>query len=176
MRAIVAIPLLFGILFTMPKYVAFGADVPKRLMLIQGRTLIAYFEGTYSELKQAEIFFGYGWLDDHRVFVAYNKTGRGEATAELEVIDLSQSQITKLTSIGGVGESYFDVNSSTGDVVYDDSGGIHLLRINAKTNSYEIINVKNVDCHNAFWVDTKTIGCFLFTKEKPIFMEFPLPK
>ena len=156
---------------------AFAADEPdtsKRLILAQGHLLNAYFEGNYQEIKRAEIFYGYGWLDDHRVFVAYQK-GRGEAVAELEVIDLRQGRTTKLTSIGGVGESNFDVNPFTVEVAHADSGGVKLLIIDAKTNSYKIDDIrKGVYCFGAFWVDKKTIGCLVFKNEKPDFVKFPV--
>ena len=181
---IVAILLFVPILFAALGHAAGEPVVSKRLALIyQGRVLIAYFEGQYREIKQIEgFFYGYGWLDDYRVFVAYQQQGTGEAVAELEVIDLRQSRTTKLTRIGGVGESHFDVNSSTGEVVYDDSSGIHLLRIDVKTNSYKIYTIKEIDilkkdvgCHGAFWVDSKTVGCFVFKNAKPDFVKFPVP-
>lgn len=183
-RVIVAILLFAPILFAALGYAAGEPVVTKRLALIyQGRVLVAYFEGRYREIKQTEgFFYGYGWLDDHRVFVAYQQEGTGEAVAELEVIDLRQSRTTKLTRIGGVGESHFDVNSSTGEVVYDNSSGVHLLRIDAKTNSYKIYVIKEIDilkkdvgCHGAFWVDSKTVGCFVFKNAKPDFVKFSVP-
>ena len=181
---IVAILLFVPILFAALGHAAGEPVVSKRLALIyQGRVLIAYFEGQYREIKQIEgFFYGYVCLDYYRVFVAYQQQGTGEAVAELEVIDLRQSRTTKLTRIGGVGESHFDVNSSTGEVVYDDSSGIHLLRIDVKTNSYKIYTIKEIDilkkdvgCHGAFWVDSKTVGCFVFKNAKPDFVKFPVP-
>ena len=176
-RAVVTILLFVRILFAVPGFAADEPDVSKRLILIQGTTLIAYFEGRYQDVKRDKIFFGYGWLDNHRVFVAYSETSRSEAVADLEVIDLRQLRTTKLMRIGGVGESHFDVHPSTGEVVYDDSSGIYLLRIDAKTNSYKIVDIKkDVDCHIAFWVNNKTVGCFLFKNGKMNLMKFPVPE
>ena len=156
----------------------------RRLIVVQGRVLNAYFEGQYREIKRAKIIYGSGWLDDHRVFVAYQREGTGEAVAELEVIDLRQSRTTKLTGFGGVGESHFDVNSSTGEVVYADSSGVKLLRIDAKTNSYKIDVIKKIDilkkdvyCYGAFWIDNKTVGCLNFVDvNKTNFVKFPVQK
>lgn len=150
----------------------------KRLVLTQGRALNVYFEGQYREIKRAEIIYGYGWLDDHRVFVAYQQEGTGEAVAVLEVIDLRHSRTTKLTSFGGVGESHFDVNFATGEVVYADSSGVKLLKIDAKTNSYRVDDIKkNVECYGAFWVDNKTVGCLIFVgSNKTNFVKFPVAR
>jgi hypothetical protein len=151
-------------------------DTSKRLVLAQGRVLHAYFAGQYREIRRAELFYGYGWLDGHRVFVASQK-GRGEAVAELEVIDLRQSQTTKLVSLGGVGESNFDVSSISGEVVFGDSDGIKLLKIDSQTNAYKIEDVKKgVYCYGSFWVDAKTVGCLVYKNEKPEFMKFPVQR
>jgi hypothetical protein len=134
----------------------------KRLVLSIGSMLYAYYEGQYHLIKEAELIYGYGWLDNNRVFVAYQK-GRGEAVAELEVIDLRKSLITSLSSMGGVGESHFDVNPSMGDVVYNDASGIHVLKINPITNEYRIEDIKkDIICYGAFWVDNITVGCLVY--------------
>lgn len=148
----------------------------KRLVFTSGSVLNVYFEGQYREIKRAEFIYGYGWLDDHRVFVAYQKE-RGEAAAELEVIDLRQSRTTKLASMGGVGESYFDVNSYTGEIVYNDLNGIHLLKINPITNDSHIEDIKkNINCYSPFWVDSKTVGCLVYKDGKAEFVKFLLPQ
>lgn len=156
-------------------------DTSKRLILVQGHVLNAYFGGLYHEIKRATTFYGYGWLDEHRVFVAYQKQDTTEAVAQLEIIDLRQSKVTKLTSLGGAGESHFDVNVTTGEVIYNDSDGVKLLSIDAKTNTYKIKDVKkrdastyNVDCFGAFWVDNKTVGCSIFKNGKSNFVKFPI--
>lgn len=156
-----------------------GANPPtQRLVLVQGRVLNAYFEGQYREIKRAETIYGHGWLDDHRVFIAYQLERTGEAEAILEVIDLRDVRVTKLTSLGGVGDSHFDVNSATGEVIYADAGGLKVLRINERTNEYKIDNVKNdVLCYGAFWVDTKTAGCLVYQgKNRADFVKFPVPQ
>lgn len=65
-----------GLLDMMPTYAVGMGNTSDRLVVIHGRVLNAFTEGRYKEIKRAKIFYGYGWLDDHRVFVAYLK-GRG---------------------------------------------------------------------------------------------------
>lgn len=148
-----------------------------RLILFQGFILSAYYNDHYIEVKRLHpghaTFYGYGWYDDHRVFVAYQPEVTGEAVAEIEIIDLRLSKTTKLGSIGGVGESNFDVNPSTGEIVYSTDNGINLLRIDDKTNSLRVENVKkDVFCWGTFWIDNQTIGCKLIEKDKGTFIKY----
>lgn len=70
-------------------------------------------------------------------------------------------------TIGGVGESNFDVNTSTGSVVYNDSKGVHVLKIDPKTNLYQIDDVqKGMLCWGVFWIDNEMIWCLLLEGNK----------
>ena len=167
-------------LFAVPTYAAGDSNTAKRLILFQGFLLNAYFNDQYIEVKRLSpkhaIFYGYGWLDDHRVFVAYQREGYAAAIADLEIIDLRQSRTTKLKNVGAGGESNFDVNPSTGEVVFTTDDAVKLLRVDAKTNAYRIEDVKNEFCWGVFWIDSKTIGCKLVLKDGLKFVKYSIPR
>lgn len=136
----------------------------KRLMLLHWFILKAYYKDNLVEVKRLKIkgghFYGYGWLDNDRVFVAYQDEGSAAAVAILEIIDLRDSNVTTLTRIGGVGEARFDVNKSTGEVIYITGNEIKLIKINPNTGSYrDFPIIKNVKCWYVFWTDANTVGC-----------------
>jgi hypothetical protein len=146
-----------------------------RLVLAQGGAVLnVYFNGQYEQLKRARTFYGYGWIDKNRVFIAYQEEDTPEAVAILEVFDLSTKKVAKLIDIGGVGESNFDVNSSTGEIVFCDADGISLLKISAK-NTYQRQKLKKGDKFwGTFWVDENTVGTFVYGKDKSDFLKFPV--
>ncbi len=127
-------------------------------MLIQGTILNAYYGGRCVEIKRAETFYGYGWLDNNRIFVAYQPSEFAEAQANVEVIDLRDSKMTRIVTIGDIGEGNFDVNETTHEILFNDSDGIKLLLIKGD-NSYKIELLKNdVGEWSVFWIDNDTIG------------------
>lgn len=161
-------------LFVTTSIYANEKNINNRLIFIQGHVLNAYYQGEYKEIKRAEIFYGFGWLDEHRVFVAHQDPATSEAVAILEIIDLNKKVTVKLTSFGGAGESHFDVNSNTGDVVYNDSSGIHVLEVD-KNNSFVVHNIqKDINSWAVFWIDNTTVGTILFENGKKKFKKIKI--
>src|SRR6266702_6287778 len=100
-KTVLAIAAIFIVsLFMDSAYPAGGANASKRLMLFQGLILSAYFNDHYVEIKRAPLFYGYGWLDHHRVFVAYQREGSAAAYAESEIIDPRPSRTNTLARHG----------------------------------------------------------------------------
>jgi len=134
--ALLTAALLIMSLFAIPAYAVENSDTSKRLVLFQGFILHAYFDNKYVEVKrlspQSGIFYGYGWLDDHTVFIAYQREGYAEAIADFEVVDLLKKRTTKLDGIGGTGESNFDVNPTTGEIIFSNGDDINFLKLDAK--------------------------------------------
>lgn len=163
--------LALAIILNLTAASTYSADITsssKRLILHQGFILSAYYNDRYIEVKRlkpgAQFFYGYGWLDDDKVFVAYQSLDL-VAHAEMEIVDLRHGRTTRLEGIGGVGEATFDVNLATGHIVYSTGDDINIIKIDPKINSYQNQTVTNTDCWGAFWIDDKTIGCKLFDKE-----------
>ncbi len=147
------------------------ADAKTGIML-DGKTLKALFHGKYKVLKQGE-FYGYGWLDDHRVFIAYQQEGYAEAIVDAEVVDLKKDKVSELgTIMEAHGESNFDVNSHTGQVVFNGFGDkapdgafanvIRLMTFDKNSSAYNVETIKkNIDCTNVLWVNNNTVGATL---------------
>lgn len=168
-------------LIASPVHAAGNSSTSNRLILFQGFILNAYYNDQYVEVKRLDPyrsgskFYGYGWFDDNSVFVAY-QGNTAEAVAEIEIIDLRLMRTRKLKGIGGIGESLFDVNPATGDVIYSTGDEINLMKIDATNNTYRIEPVKQkTNCWAAFWIDSKTIGCKLIVKNKDVFVKYKVP-
>ena len=154
---------------------------PNRLILFQGFLLNAYHNDRYVEVKRLDAgrgtFYGYGWLDKDRVFVAYQDDSAGGAYAAMEIVDLRNLRTAKLKGIGGVGESFFDVNPTTGSIVFSTDVDVKLINIDTNSNSYRIDTIKpNTFCWGAFWIDSDTIGCKLMDKEGNPFVKYRVPQ
>lgn len=146
-----------------------------RLIQVQQWGLYAYFEGHYWQVKRADFFYGYGWLDDHRVFVAYEPEGEVAAYAILEVIDLRTSKTTEIKTFGATGEPNFDINPKTHQIVCNFSDGIKILTIDSD-NKLEIMTVaKDEIAWAVFWIDDHTIGYFTYRHEEKEFMTLQMP-
>lgn len=174
--------MLTAIIIAIPFGVRAELQESRRLVLFQGFILLAYYDNQYFEVKRLDPtqgrFYGYGWLDKDKVFVAYDLEQQGEAIADMEIIDLRQSKIVKLQAIGGVGESRFDVNTSRGEVIYSKESGIRLVSIETDLNKYQIYDyAKDVFCWAAFWVNDNTVGCRVYDdkSEKFVFKKYPIP-
>lgn len=176
---IVAIMLVLAIL-------PFGAKAVerefKRLIVFQGFVLLAYIDNQYVEIKRLKPnkgrFYGYGLLGKDKVFVAYDLEEQGEATANMEIIDLKQEKVIKLAKIGGVGESHFDVNSLRSQVVYSTGHDLRIISIDTVLNEYRIYTIlKNKSCWAEFWFDDDTVGCLVYDNksEKMVFKKYPVP-
>lgn len=144
--------------------------VNNKLILVQGRVLNAYYNGSYKVIKRADSFYGYGWIDTSRVFVAYQPKEEAEAFAKLELINIDSMNATKLTTIGGAGESYFDVNPETHEVVFNDSEGIKILSISNNSFRIRIVN-SDAKSWGAFWVNSNTIGYLHYEKGNEKFVK-----
>lgn len=151
---------------------AFADTEAQKGLVLEGNTLKAQFHGKYKVLRQGE-FYGYGWLDDHRVFIAYQQEGYAEAIVDAEVVDLNSGKVTKLgTIMEAHGESHFDVNSRTSQVVFNAFGDkvrggvrsnvIRLMTFDKNGSTYTVETLKkNIDCANVVWVDDKTVRATL---------------
>lgn len=149
----------------------------KRLILFQGTVLSAYYDDRYVEVKRLDpargMFYGYGWIGDGKVFVAYQDENEITAIANIEIVDLVDASRTKLANVGGVGESLFDVSDQNGDVVYSTETEIRIMRFNPEENSYSTSILKQgVFCWGAFWVDAKTVGCNLMDNGGSKFVKY----
>lgn len=155
-------------------------NTQNRLIMVQGRVLNVYFNGQYKEIKRAGTFYGYGWLDDHRVFVAYQPEGWAEASARTEVIDVQQPKSFSLGEIGDTGESNFDVNPDTKEIIFNGPEGIELMTVDLQNLSKPKLSrhirlIKKIDPEKdesvgwgVFWIDSRTIGYLNLTSKQLI--------
>lgn len=154
--------------------------------MLNGRTLNALYKGKLKLVKRGD-FYGYGWLDDHRVFIAYQDTHTAEASVQGEVIDFEKSQVFKIGGIkDGHGDSKFTVNSHTREVVFNGWGEpsdvaghledvIKLITFEAQSNSYQLKTIKrNINCKSIYWIDDNTIGAIPYGEHKsPVIITIP---
>ena len=152
-----------------------------RLVLFNGFILNAYYDDKYIEVKRLSpgtIIYGYGWLDENRTFIAYQRKD-SIAMADIEITNLKESKTTKLDGIGGVGESNFDVNKTTGRIIFSHRNHINELIISKNSKSYEIVPIKTFKqfdyCWAIFWIDTKTAGCKFIQNNEMKFMKYNIP-
>lgn len=173
-KGIIAMALLLA-LCVMPNTTFADTTNAQKGIVLQGKVLKVLFNGKYKELKRGD-FYGYGWIDEHRVFVAYQQEGYSEAVVNAEVIDLLKSRVVKLGGIlGAHGDTNFDVNSHTREIIYNAFGEeavdpegvnkeyvIKLISFKAQSDFYQVKTIKrNIDCRKIFWVDNNTIGATL---------------
>ena len=184
--AVVARKIVFGLamilvvsLITSAVYAAGESSTSKRLILFQGFILNAYHNDQYVEVKRLDVngrFYGFGWVDDDTVFVAYQRPNHVEAVVDVELINLRQLRTTKQKILGAGGESNFDVNPSTGEVVFNTDDDVKLLKFDTKTNSHRIDVISSGFCWGVFWIDSKTVGCKLAEKDKLKFVRYAVPQ
>lgn len=172
--------LLMVSFITSPGHAVDNTATTKRLILFQGNILHAFHNNKYIEVKRLspkDPFYGYGWIDDHTVFLAYQREGYAQAIADREIVDLLQNRRVKLESIDNVGESNFDVNPTTGEIVFSDGDNINLLKLNAKRDAYRIQEIKkNASCWAVFWIDSKIVGCSDSRRDdKDTFVKYSIP-
>ena len=179
----VAIGLVVTLMATSPSasvaYADGGSGVSKRLVLFQGFILNAYYNDQYVEVKRLDVngtIYGYGWVDDDTVFVAYQRPNQAEAVVDVDLINLRQLRTTKQKILGAGGESNFDVNPSTGEVVFNTDDAVKLLKFDTKTNSHRIDVISSGFCWGVFWIDSKTVGCKLVEKDKLKFVKYAVPQ
>lgn len=182
------VTILFLIILCVMTSATFADTLSSRKdIILQGKILKVLLNGEYKELKRGD-FYGYGWLDDHRIFIAFQQKGYSEAIINSEVIDLRKSKVIELgTIMEADGETNFDVNPNTSEVVFNGSeldktgsdefiGVIKLMVFDAKNNKPSIETIKTkIDCKNVLWVDNNTIGATLFDKQGT-FVTFPVPR
>ncbi len=145
-----------------------------RLIVIQGIALNAYYKGKYRTIWRAELFYGYGWIDGDRVFVAYQPREFSDARAIIKIVDLKTEKTIDIHEIGAAGESNFDSNPITHEIVFTDTipdvnlralSCIRLITIH-DDNTYAIKTIKTGGSPWAvFWIDKDTIG-YLESDEK----------
>jgi hypothetical protein len=141
------------------------SEINGRLILVQGTVLSAFYDNTYKIIKRADTFYGYGWIGNGEIYVAYQPTGYAEAYAVIEVIDFKSSKTVKVTTIGGAGDSNFDINKITKKIVYNDTDGIKVLTI--KNHSFDIKTIKSdPDAWGPFWLNVNTIVYMHADKER----------
>jgi len=142
-----------------------------RLLMFQGFVLSAYYDGQYIEVKRLKpgkaIFYGYGWLDDHRIFIAYQRQDDAEAIADIEVVDMLTGRTTNLKGLAAAGDSNFDVSPDTGKIIFSTGENIRLMTVGERGDSYQLLDIlKDTSCWGVFWINSSTIGCKLFEKGK----------
>ena len=147
--------------------------------VIQDYNLMAYYNGEYKEIiKESGGYYGYGLLDNDRIFVAMQPHGITAATAIVKTIDLKHQIEKRLFTIDAAGETSFDINSTTKNIVFNDLDGIKTLII-FKDNTYKIRTVfkRGVDPAVAFapfWIDEYTIGFMYVKTYKPEFIKLDI--
>jgi hypothetical protein len=167
---------------------AFATPNAQKDIVLQGKVLKVLINGKYKVLKRGD-FYGYGWLDDHRIFIAYQQEGYSEAIVHAEVIDLRKARVVKIDiELGANGETNFDVNSRTSEVVFnafgEDKAGpeggvtyaIKLITFDRNSSAYRVETIKeNIYCKDVLWVDDNTIGATLYDG-KETFVKIPVPR
>lgn len=132
-----------------------------KIKVIQGSILYVYTEGKYEEVFRAESFFyGYGLLDENRLFVAYQEKS-AEAVAIVKQINLTTKAVTDILEVGGAGESHFDSNSKSSRIVFNDFEGIKIIDCSLATEPrIQLIkeNVTGLTGFGVFWLNDSTIG------------------
>jgi len=137
--------------------------------------LNAYFDGQYRTIKHADTFFGYGWLDDHHVFVATQRPDYGYPAVVAEIINLRTWKATQLKGVNEViegGETNFDVDPVTREIVIGGGKYLQFMKVDVKTNTYRVVTIKNgvsgttPECWAAFWIDPKTVGCIRASQQE----------
>jgi hypothetical protein len=101
---------------------------------------------------------GYGMIDDHQVFLAYQAPGEAEAITIISIVDMRTGKEKKLDEIGGTGESFFDYNQENGRVVFNWVDGIYVFTLREFwPNRYKLV-ARSSNSFEAFWIDATTIG------------------
>jgi hypothetical protein len=166
----------------------FATPNAQKDIVLQGKVLKVLINGKYKVLKRGD-FYGYGWLDDHRIFIAYQQEGYSEAIIHAEVIDLRNARVVNIDVVFEThGETNFDVNSQTSEVVFNGYGeekvgpagststAIKLITFDRNSSAYRIEIIKeNIDCKDVLWVDDNTIGATLYDG-KETFVKIPVPR
>ena len=148
-----------ALIFTLSlSFASFTFAAQNKLKVFQGNIITAYYNGEYKEIFRSDIIYGYGWLDDERIFIASQQEKTAEAVAELRILNLKTNTNTLITSLGCAGESHYDVNEKHKKIIFNDCEGIKLLTIK-KNNSFTIkVLDKNENSWAVFWIDQNTIG------------------
>lgn len=145
---------------------ACGENHDGRLVQVMGGSMLAtYYGGQFKEIAYSKIFYGYGWVDEERVFVAYQDDKFAEAAAVIKILNLKTMKHTILGEVGGAGETNFDVNATTPEVVYSDMHGVKLLKFNSD-NSYKGALLSAKSCYGVFWLSDNQVACVVSGKEK----------
>jgi len=170
------------ILSLMGTSVAWVAAAPKpgmanRLVRVP-MSLNVYFDGQYRTIKHAYTFFGYGWLDNHHVFVATQRHDRIAAPAALEVINLRTWKAARLKGLGNAtyarGEANFAVNRTSGEIVVGGHSNLQFMKLDLKTSTYRLATIKSGPCWSAFWINARTVGCLHLGQQETL-MRFTVP-
>ena len=141
------------------------------IKVFQNYKLIVYVDGEYREIiKESKGFYGYGILDENRIFIAYQPYESSGALAVVMVHNLKEKKNKILFKVSNAGETSFDINNASKKIVYTDPDGIKVLTIH-KDNSYTVTKVFSLEASASaasfpFWIDEKTIG-FTCSDEKP---------
>ena len=130
-----------------------------RIVNIQGFILNLYDNETYKEIRRADSLYGYVLISKNLIFIASQPEHESEASADLEVYDIRREISQGLTFIGGSGESNFDINPITKEIVFNDGDGIKILTIDTTDISYKIeLIMERVDGYGVFWINHDSVG------------------
>jgi hypothetical protein len=151
--------LVLLLLITVSQLLFVQVSCADSLTVVQGRILFASHNGEYKELfRTSSPFYGYGWLDEDEVFLAYQPDGEAEAFAVIETFNLRLGTKKKITVIGGAGESHFASNSKLREIIFNDSEGLRLMSIE-KNGKHKISTILGDNSVFApFWIDEDTVG------------------
>jgi len=140
-------------------------NITTKFILLQGMYLSLYENNKIIDIKRAEIIYGYGFINESEVFVAYQSPGYAEAIAIIEIVNVKTKKRKIITTIGGAGEAYFDANKATGEILFNDSDGINIITISTDS-SFKIHKLNNTKgLFTPFWIDALTIGAIKYDKK-----------
>lgn len=159
---------------------AYAENIESKIINVQN-IYFMYYSGTeYKEIfripKDSHIY-GYRLLSDNKALFAYQESGHAEAIAILDVIDAKTGKKIFNDRFGGAGETSFDFSKETGKGVYNDFHGLNIIQlIGENVIIYPIKSVKDKNPYAPFWVDSNTVGYFIYKDDEPVFKTIKAPK
>ncbi|MCW8965559.1 MAG: hypothetical protein OQK82_02565 [Candidatus Pacearchaeota archaeon] len=120
--------------------------------------LSGYHNNSYKIISRGQYFYGYGFIDNNRAFIASQPNNFEEAIAVLEIYDFKTNEKHKILEVGGVGESNFDINPSNGSIIFNDSEGLKIMKIDTKNNASINTIIKSKIIVAPFWVNGNEVG------------------
>lgn len=125
----VLLPMVLVACFYVGRVLAGEGDIfsgPQGRLKVQSTLLIDSVRNsrTLKTIDPGQVFQGYGYLSPSKVFVASTSSRFGDASTDLEVIDLDSGLPTLLYTLGATGESEFVVSPDGAWVAFNWTKGI----------------------------------------------------